>query len=119
MGVREEPIWDGNGGTLDPAKATQRDMLVALHIKTDQVIIPALAELKQIVQDHEKRIRDQEDGDLSRGQEAAIRSLWQGDKDASTNRRNLKMPAVALVISLLALVPSVVLMIAALSGGSL
>lgn len=46
----EEPIWDGNGGTLDPRKSTQRDLLVALHIKMDTIVIPAL-------RDHEDRMR--------------------------------------------------------------
>ena len=110
MGIREEPIWDGNGGELDPKKAPQRDLLVALHVKMDQVVIPALRDL----QDWR---REQENGDLTRGQEAAIRGLWQEDQDASTNRRALKAPVWALGISLLALVCSAILTVAALSGG--
>jgi hypothetical protein len=43
-------IWDGNGGTLDPLKASQRDLLVALHIKMDNIVQPMLT-------DHEERIR--------------------------------------------------------------
>jgi hypothetical protein len=43
------PIWDGNGGTLDPQKATQRDLLVALHFKVDYAV--------RQLGDHERRIR--------------------------------------------------------------
>ena len=50
MSHLDEPIWDGNGGTLDPRKTTQRDLLVALHVKMDNVVIPAL-------RDHEDRVR--------------------------------------------------------------
>lgn len=112
MGVQQEPIWDGNGGQLDPQKAPQRDLLVALHVKMDSVVIPQLKEL------NEWR-RDQDGGNLTRGQEAAIRSMLQGDQDARADRRNSRLPFVAVVISVLALAPSVVLMIAAFSGGSL
>lgn len=112
MGVHEEPIWDGNGGTLDPAKATQRDMLIALHIKMDQVVIPQLADLNN-------RQKRQEQGDLTRGQEAAILHMIQEDKDARVNRRNLKTPVWALVVSCLALIVSVVLTVSAITGGSL
>lgn len=42
-------IGDGNGGTFDTATAKQRDLLVALHVKVDQLI--------GIVTDHESRLR--------------------------------------------------------------
>ena len=46
-------IWDGNGGYLDPATATQRDLLIALHTKMDTIVIPS-------IKDHEARIRSVE-----------------------------------------------------------
>jgi len=114
-----EEIWDGNGGTLDPAKATQRDMLVALHTKMDNVVVPALKELRKIAEDHEKRIRDNENGTLTLGQQAAIRTVIQGDADARVSRRNLKAPIWALLISGLALITSIVLTVQAFTGGQL
>lgn len=111
-GHLEEPIWDGNGGTLDPRKATQRDMLVALHVKMDNVVIPKLTEL-------ETRMRRQEDGDLTRGQEAAVRGMLTADSDARLERRSLKTPVWALIISCAALVASIVYTVAAISGGTL
>jgi hypothetical protein len=42
-------VSDGNGGQLDSAKATQRDLLVALHVKVD--------ELRETSKDHETRLR--------------------------------------------------------------
>lgn len=112
MGVHDEPIWDGNGGTLDPAKATQRDMLVALHVKMDNVVIPQLNELQA-------RMRKQEDGFLTRGQEAAVRAMLQTDSDARASRRNLRTPVWALIVSVLALITSVVLCVSAFTGGQL
>lgn len=41
-------VGDGNGGTLN-AKTPQRDLLIALHVKVDQLI--------GIVTDHEERLR--------------------------------------------------------------
>lgn len=46
-------IWDGNGGTLDPRTASQHDLLVALHVKMDNIVVPSL-------HDHENRIRTTE-----------------------------------------------------------
>lgn len=111
-GHLDEPIWDGNGGTLDPAKATQRDLLVALHVKMDKVVIPQLA-------DHEKRLRGQENGELTRGQEAAVRAMLQGDEDERLNRRQLRTPVWALVIATGALITSIVSTLALFTGGSL
>jgi hypothetical protein len=42
-------IWDGNGGTLDPKTATQKDMLIALHVKMDMAL--------RNLGDHETRMR--------------------------------------------------------------
>ena len=42
-------IGDGNGGRLDPSKITQRDLLVALHVKVDRLL--------EDVRDHEERLR--------------------------------------------------------------
>lgn len=50
----EQPVWDGNGGELDPRKATQKELLVALHVKVDSVLIPS-------ARDHETRLRVVED----------------------------------------------------------
>lgn len=111
MGGVDE-IWDGNGGTLDPKKAPQRDLLVALHVKMDSVVIPKLNDL-------ETRLRNQENGVLTLGQLAAVRTMLQGDADAQTNRRALRMPVWALLVSCLALVTSVLLTVAAFTGGAL
>lgn len=110
MGIEE--IWDGNGGTLDPKRAPQRDLLVALHVKMDSVVIPKLNDL-------EERLREQENGRITRGQEAAVRALLQSDADARTNRRALRMPVWALVVSCLALITSVLLTVSAFTGGTI
>ena len=51
-------IWDGNGGSLDPATASQRDLLVSLHYKVDYAV--------RTLNDHEERIREAESR-ISRG----------------------------------------------------
>lgn len=111
-GAHDKPIWDGNGGSLDPAKATQRDMLIALHVKMDQVVIPKLNDL-------DSRMKQQEEGDLTRGQQAAVRTMLQSDSDARAQRRSLRVPALALVVSIAALLASIVYTVAAITGGSL
>lgn len=71
MGMPES-VSDGNGGTLDAAKSSQRDLLVSLHVKVDH----ALATLG----DHENRLRslttsrDREEGARS---ELATRRTFQ------------------------------------------
>jgi hypothetical protein len=48
-----DEIWDGNGGTIDAKNAPLRDLVIALHVKMDDIVIPTL-------KDHEKRIRGEE-----------------------------------------------------------
>lgn len=107
-----EPIWDGNGGSLDPKKAPQRDLLVALHVKVDSVIIPQLEAL------NEWR-RDQENGDLTRGQKDAIREMFQKDDEAKNTRRQRWVPTLALAVSFLALIAACFYTAAALNGGTI
>lgn len=107
-----EAIWDGNGGSLDPAKATQRDMLVALHVKMDQVVIPQLKELTDWR-------RELENGAMSKGQEAAVLTLVQGEKDQKVNRRSARTPVWALLVASLALITSIIYTAAAVHGGAL
>jgi len=101
----EGPIWDGNGGTLDPQKAPQRDLLIALHVKMDQVIIPQLKDLTEA-------LSQQRLGEFTRAQKLSIRDVMQDDADKRLGRRSLKAPIIALVISLVALVTSIVLTLA-------
>lgn len=111
-GRLEEPISDGNGGVLDPQKTPQRDLLVALHVKIDDVVVPALRELREWR-------REQENGDLTRGQKAAILEVVQVQQDQGVERRNLRLPKWTLVISILALVATAVLAIVTiLQGGA-
>lgn len=111
-----EPIWDGNGGTLDPKKATQRDMLVALHIKMDSVVIPKLTELETTSKNLDSRLRDQESGELTRGQKAAIEEVFQADRDDVTLRRSLRAPIAAVVIALASLIATIVLTLTTVGG---
>ncbi len=97
-----EAIWDGNGGTLDPQKATQRDMLIALHVKVDQVIIPGLRTL-------ETWRRSQDDGTMSRGQKAAVLEVVTEHEDAAFNRVSAKVPIIAAAIGLATLIATIVL----------
>lgn len=108
----DEPVWDGNGGMLDPKVANDHDLLVAIHVKMDKVVIPRLTELTN----HQAA---QERGEFTRAQERSILDVVQIDRDAVANRRNLRMPVWALGISILALIPAVILAVVALSGGSL
>lgn len=103
------PIWDGNGGHLDPAQTSLRDLLVALNVKMDSVVIPTLADLKETVRSHEGRLRKQEDGEMTRGQRAAVLAVAQEDEDQQLTRRSLKAPIVAVLISVASLVTVLVL----------
>ena len=96
MGVHDEPIWDGNGGTLDPRKATQRDMLVALHVKMDNIVLPML-------KNHDEWIRKHDGGELSKAQKRTVLEVVQEDRDAVLERKNLKTPILAATISLFVL----------------
>lgn len=107
-----DEIWDGNGGKLDANKAPQRDLIVALHVKMDSVVIPQLANLNE-------RLRKQEEGELTRGQKAAVKDMLQADADARANRRSLRMPGLALVVSVLALLTTIVYTASVVPWGSL
>ena len=56
--MSDGPIWDGNGGTLDPETASTRALLVVLHYKVDYAV--------NTLQDHEDRLREAE-ARISRG----------------------------------------------------
>lgn len=109
-GRLEEPVPDGNGGTLDPKHSTNRDFLVALHVKLDDVVVPALNELKEWR-------REQENGDFTRGQTAAILEIVGNEQVATVERRNLRMPKWALIVSVLALVATAALTVVTIIQG--
>lgn len=96
MGVHDEPIWDGNGGSLDPKRAPQRDLLIALHVKMDNIVLPALDKLTD-------RQTEADQGAFTLAQERAILGIIQKDRDNVLTRKSLKAPVVAAVIALLAL----------------
>lgn len=104
MSVTDSPIWDGNGGTLDPAKATQRDLLVALHVKMDNVVLPML-------RDHESRLRDQENGRSTPAQAAVLTAAMSRAKTDGTYQRSLKVPIWSLGIAAASLVTTTILLL--------
>src|SRR4051812_29418048 len=95
-GHLDEPIWDGNGGTLDPRKATQRDMLVVLNVKMDKIVLPMLER-------HDEWLRKHDGGELSDAQKRTVLDVVQKDRDTVLERRSLKAPILAAVIATLAL----------------
>lgn len=95
-GHLDEPIWDGNGGTLDPRKATQRDMLVVLNVKMDKIVLPMLDR-------HDEWIRKHDGGELSYAQKRTVLDVVQKDRDTVLERRSLKAPVLAAVVGLFAL----------------
>lgn len=97
-----QPVWDGNGGTLDPKTSSDRDLIVALHVKMDQVVIPRLKELTAAQSAQER-------GDWTRAQERAILDVVQDDSDVRLTRRSMKAPIWAVVIALCALLTSTAL----------
>lgn len=110
MDTAGEPIWDGNGSTLDPRTASYRDLLIALHTKTDNFILPML-------RDHESRLRDQETGRITPAQEAILSTAIVKAKQEGTYQRSLKVPYWALGVAIASLVSSVVL--ALYAGGTI
>lgn len=102
MSMNDEPIWDGNGGELDPAKMTQRDMQVLMHYKIDKTIIPALKDLQTWKS-------QQEQGIYTEAQKRSVLEIVADGKEAGAARLNLKMPAIAVLISLATLVAMILL----------
>lgn len=88
-----DPIWDGNGGELDPAKLTQRDMQVLMHYKMDRVVLPMLRA-------HDEWIRQHEAGELSKAQRRTVLDVVQKDRDSVLERKNLRTPVLAAAIAL-------------------
>lgn len=100
--MSERPIWDGNGGALDPATATTRDYLVALHVKMDTIVLPALRTLTQ-------RQAETDRGEFTGAQERAILTVVSKDEDKRLNRRALRAPVFAVGISILTLAATIIL----------
>lgn len=96
----EVEIWDGNGGKLDAKKTPQRDLLVALHVKMDSVVIPGLSAL-------DEWRRRQDSGEFSIGQAAAVRAVLEDLGDKSLSRRSSRASILAVAISVIAVVSSV------------
>lgn len=101
----EQPVWDGNGGTLDPKTASDHDLMVAMHVKMDQIVIPQLRQLT-------KAQAAQERGDFTRAQTMAIRQVNLDERDANLSRRSMKAPIFAVVVALAALITSAILTLA-------
>ena len=112
MGSQNEPIWDGNGGTLDPAKATQRDMMIALHVKMDSIVIPQLTALGEWR-------RNQEMGEFTSGQQRSILDVIQSHRDKGLDRRAMKVPFFLLALSAASLIATIVLTLVATGNGAL
>jgi hypothetical protein len=84
-------IGDGNGGTLDAQKASQRDLLVALHVKVDRLV--------DDVKDHDVRLRVVETRiEVASGAELAV------DKTKTRIMQGIVLLAAAIIGSLVLLV---------------